>query len=251
VLADLALRPTRRRLLRNGLLAALILEGAIQNDRRAFWAMVILTAIVGFVVSPMQGWKRSLVRFLVVALPVAGLYIAAGWDSGSALFGPVRTLRGMLDTSQSRSSYWREVETWNIAMSTRESGLTGTGLGGQYTEIMENDDISDAYPEYREWPHNQVLGLLLLMGPFAFTGVWALLGMVFFLARRSFRIAADPEARLVAFGCMATVVACVVMAWSDLGLGFPQYKILAALAIAISARLAVETGAWPARPRPA
>jgi len=45
------------------------------------------------------------------------------------------------------------------------------------------------------------------------------------------------------------VVACLVMAWSDLGLGFPQYKAVASLAIAVSARLAVATGAWPARSR--
>jgi O-antigen ligase len=249
VLADLAVRPSRRRFLRNGALAAVILVGAIENDRRAFWAMVVVTLLAAFVLGPKDRWKRAVTRSLRVILPVAALYVGLGWGSGSAIFAPVRTFRGMLDTKASRSSYWREVENWNIAVSLRKAPVAGLGLGGEYTEEMPNDDISSFYPEYRQWPHNGVLGLLLLMGPLGLTSVTALLGLAFFLATRSLRLASTPELQVAAFGCHAAVIACLVLAWSDLGLGFPQYRVFAALAVTVSAKLAVATGAWPARTR--
>ena len=108
---------------------------------------------------------------------------------------------------------------------------------------------SGAYKEFREWPHNSVIGLLFCMGLFGFTATWALLAGVFFLAVRSYRMATAPEHRVAALGCVAAVIACQVMAWGDLGAHFVQYKVFAGLAIAVSAKLAVVTGAWPARHR--
>ncbi len=247
VLGDAVAHPTRRRLLQATLISALLLDGAVANNRRIFWVMVILTLVVAYAVSPMRGWKLGLTRFLVVAAPVVALYVAVGWNRSGAPFGPVQTLRGIVDSSVNRSSYWREVEDWNIAMSIRQVTWTGTGLGGQYTEIMPNDDISGSYKEYREWPHNNFLGLLLLLGPFGFTAVSALSGLVVFLAFRSFRRATHVDDKVAAFGCLAAVVACHAMSWGDLGSHFPQYKVFMALAIAVAARLAVATGAWPAR----
>lgn len=247
VLGDAVAHPTRRRLLQATLISALLLDGAVANNRRIFWVMVILTLVVAYAVSPMRGWKLGLTRFLVVAAPVAALYLAVGWNRSGTPFGPVQTLRGIVDSSVNRSSYWREVEDWNIAMSMRQMTWTGTGLGGQYTEIMPNDDVSRSYKEYREWPHNNYLGLLLLLGPFGFTAVSALSGLVVFLAFRSFRRATNVDDKVAAFGCLAAVVACHVMSWGDLGSHFPQYKVFSALAVAVAARLAVATGAWPAR----
>jgi O-antigen ligase len=249
VVAEAAERPKPRELIRAALLAAVILVGAIENGRRAFWAMVAMTAAVAFFITPARPWKRLLLRYVLIGVPVLALYVGVGWNRGGRIFGPVQTFRGMLDTSTSRSSYWREVENWNIAMSLREAPLTGMGLGGHYTEVMPNDDISMFYPEYRQWPHNAVLGLLLLLGPFGFTAVSGLLGLALYLATRSYRLAEAPGDRVAAFGCIAALIACLVLAWSDLGPGFLQYKFLAALAVTVSARLAVATGAWPAGSR--
>jgi hypothetical protein len=111
---------------------------------------------------------------------------------------------------------------------------------------MANDDVSVGFKEYREWPHNTVLGQLLLMGLFGFTAVWLLPSLTMFLAVRSHRMAATAEQRVAATACMATVIACQVLAWGDTGAHFPQYKIMMGLAVAVAARLAVATGAWPA-----
>jgi hypothetical protein len=202
---------------------------------------------LAYAVAPMRGWKLRLTRVVLMAMPLLVLYVGVGWNRGSRIFGPVQTLRSMADTSVDRSAYWREVETWNIAMSMRWSPVTGIGLGGEYTEYMLNDNIADAYKEYREWPHNTVLGLLMLMGLFAFTAHWVLLPVAVFLAARAYRFARGSDDRVAAVGCLGAVAACLVLAYGDTGAHYPQYKVFAALAVAVAAKLAVATGAWPTR----
>ncbi len=249
LVADLAERPDRRRLVRAALILPLLLLGGMENNRRLLWVMVGSALVAWYLVSPMKGWKRMLTRGMALALPVVVLYVGVGWNRGGRIFSPVQTLRGVSDTSTDRSAFWREVENWNIAMSLRERPILGVGLGGEYTEIMANDDVSVGFKEYREWPHNTVLGQLLLMGLFGFTAVWLLPSLVVFLSVRSYRMAGTGEQRVAAAACVAAVIACQILAWGDTGAHFPQYKVVMGLAIAISARLAVATGAWPARGR--
>jgi hypothetical protein len=249
LVVDLAERPDGRRLLRAAVLLPVLLMGAVENNRRILWVMVGLMLIAWYAVGRRQAWGRAVTRVLVFSLPVVALYVGVGWDRGSRVFAPVKILRGVTDTSRDRSAYWREVENWNIAMSMRQSPLLGVGLGGEYTEVMANDDVSAGFKEYREWPHNTVLGLLLLMGVFGATAVLLLPALVVFLSVRSYRLAATASQRVAAAGTLAAVVACQVLAWGDTGAHFPQYKVVLALAVAVSARLASATGAWPARPR--
>ncbi len=246
VVADLLERPDRGRLLRAALIVPIIVVGAIQNERRLVWVMVEISFLFVYLLGPLKAWRRSLTKMLVVSLPIIALYVGVGWNRGGTFFAPIQNLRSVSDTSADRSAYWREVENWNIAMSLRERPLLGTGLGGEYTEYMANDDVSRFYKEYREWPHNTFLGLLLTMGFFGFTTTFALPAAVLFLAIRSYRAAATPDQRVAALACVAAVTACQVMAWGDLGSHFPQYKVFLGLAIAVSAKLAVATGAWPA-----
>jgi len=249
VTVDLLERPSRGRLARAAVTLPLIVAGMIENNRRLVWVMLLLAFVAAYLIAPMKGWKRSLTRFAAVALPVVLLYVSVGWNRGNKLFAPIQTLRGVTGSSTDRSAYWREVENWNIAMSMRFRPVLGPGLGGSYTEYLPNDDITIWYKEYREWPHNSVIGLLFYLGLLGFTATSALLAGVFFLAIRSHRMATVPEHRVAAFGCIAAVIVCQVMAWGDLGAHFVQYKVLAGLAIAVSARLAVVTGAWPPRRR--
>ena len=247
LLADAMERADLRRTGRAALLLPLLLAGMAENGRRIAWVMLLVMLVVTYLVSPMRGWKRSFTRFVVVALPVIALYVGVGWNSDGRIFAPLQTLRGVSDTSYDHSAYWREVENWNIAMSMRERPVLGLGLGGRYTEHMFNDDISSLYREYREWPHNTVLGLLLLLGLFAFTAVWSLSAAALFLAFRSYRVAVAPEHRAAALACVAMLVACHVLGYGDTGAHYPQYKIFLGLALAVASKLAVVTGAWPSR----
>jgi hypothetical protein len=87
-----------------------------------------------------------------------------------------------------------------------------------------------------------------MLGLFGFTAVWALFAGGLYLAFRSFRSAVSPEDRVAALGCAGALIACHMMGYGDTGAHYTQYKIIAALALAVAGKLAVSTGAWP-RPR--
>jgi len=246
LLADLAERTDLRRAVNAGLLLPIILVGIHENDRRTAWVMLAMSVIAAYAVGAPQRWKRGVTRFAVIGGPILLLYAAAGWNRAGPLFAPLHTLRTLSDASVDRSTRWREVENWNIAMSIREHPIAGIGLGGEYTEFVRGDDISSIFPDFRAFPHNSVLGLLLFSGALGFTAIWSLFGLVVFLAIRSHRLARDAEDRVAALCCIATVIACAVLAYGDTGAHFTQYRVLTALAIAVSGKLAVATGAWPA-----
>lgn len=243
--------PDRARILRAAAPLLLLLLGIKENNRRLAFVELGMALAAVWLLAPAAAWKRKLRRAALLATPLVLLYVAAGWTSTSGrLFGPVRTLRSLLESQSNRSTLWREVENWNIAMSMRERPLLGLGLGKEYTEHAANDDVSFAYREFRSWPHNSILGLLLFGGLFGFTAIWALPALSVFLAVRSLRRAAEPDDRVAALCVVAAVVCCAVQAYGDLGAAFTQHRLLEGLALAVAGKLAVSTGAWPA-PAPA
>ncbi|MGC3996236.1 MAG: O-antigen ligase family protein [Anaeromyxobacter sp.] len=176
---------SRRAMLEAAALAVLPMVGLMENGRRIAWAMLELALMLIYFVSPWKAWKRTVTRAILIGAPVLLLYVAAGWNSGGGgLFGPVHKIRTMLDGSVDSSTFWREVEAWNVANTMRDRPYIGTGLGGEYVETMMNDDISAGYKEYREWPHNTVLGLLLYAGLPGFTLTWFVYPVTLFLAVR-------------------------------------------------------------------
>jgi len=249
VVARLFERFQFRRLRESAFLLLLPFWGMYANNRRLAWVMLGMGLATIFLLSPMRRLKRSVLQAILVLIPVVAVYTAVGWNRQSVIFAPVRTLRSLSDSTRDRSTLWREVEDWNIAMSMRESPLLGIGLGKEYTEHMPNDDISVVYPEFRMWPHNSVLGMLLFGGLFAFTGMWLLFAGTIFLAVRSLDRARAPDERTAALCVVVAVLLCLIQAYGDLGAAFAQYRIVAGLALAVAGKLAVATGAWPASGR--
>lgn len=250
LLADALEHGGRSRWLRNLPLLAVLFLGMVYNNRRLVWVVLAVSAATAFLVSPMRGWKRAFMRAALVLVPLVGLYVGVGWGRPGRIFAPVNALRTVADPRADRSAFWRDVENWNLAMSLRDGLILGVGLGAHYTEYMANDDVTggttaEGYKEYRAWPHNSILGMLLFMGVFGYTASAALLSLVVFWAVRSYRVARAPDLRVAALGCLTVVVSCQLLAWGDTGAHYPQYKVLLGLAIAISARLAVASGAWP------
>jgi O-antigen ligase len=230
------------------LFAPLPIYGQMLNGRRIAWAMLYLALMLIYFISPWRAWKRIITRSLLIGAPVVLLYAGVGWNSsGGGVFGPVHKLRTMLDSSVDSSTFWREVEAWNVASSMRARPLVGIGLGGEYVEHMVNDNIATFYPDYRGWPHNTVLGLMLYAGLPGFVALWLLYPVVIFLAARAYRHARRPYERAAALACAGAVVCAAFLAWGDTGLHFNQAKLALAAAAALASKLAVSTGAWPSR----
>lgn len=249
LVVNLAEREDRASARSAALFLPLILLGLGENARRTAWVMLAVVLFTFYLLGRPRPWKRALTRGMLVAIPILLLYVAIGWDRSGSLFAPVQVLRSLSDSSVDSSTRWRDVENWNLAMSMREHPLLGLGLGHEYTEFVRGDDISAVFSDFKGWPHNSVLGLLLFAGPIGFTAMWSLFGCVVFLAIRSYRMARGPEDRVAAMACIATIIVGAVLAFGDTGAHHAQYRVLTALALAVSGKLAVVTGAWPAAAR--
>ena len=240
-------RSRPRDLLRAALLVPLPFWGIMLNRRRTAYAMLEVTLLVIFLMSSWRPWKRKLTRALLVLSPVVLLFLVAGWNSGGGgIFSPVHKLRTMLDPKIDPSTYWRDVEAWNVTRSMEGNPILGAGLGGEYQEFMFNDDVSGGYKEFRAWPHNTVLGLIFLCGFPGFLAIWLAYPAAVFLAARAYRAAKDPEQAGAALICIAAVICCLLLGWADTGAHFSQYRLCAALALALAGRLALAPGVWAA-----
>lgn len=221
-----------------------ILLGMLANVRRTAWLQLALALAVVFLVARGARWRRPVLALALLSLPALALYGAAGWSSTSPAFAPVQLVRSVVDARLDSSTWNRQVENWNLAMSMRERPLAGRGFGHEWTEHYRGDDVEAVFWRYRAQPHNQLLGFLLFAGPLAFVGIWAPFALLVLLAARAYPRARRPEDRAAALAVGAAAAVVMVQCFSDLGPFFHQYWALTGLALAVGGKLATATGAW-------
>jgi hypothetical protein len=243
-------RTDRKRLVACLLFLPPILLGMKANTRRLVWVELVSALAVAYLLSPWRPWKRAATRFGIAMIPVVLLYAAIGWNSSSAIFAPLSTFRSISETNRDRSTFFRHVENWNLVVNMDDHPILGRGFGHEFVEFYKNDDIS-FFAQYKAEPHNQVLGLLLFGGFLAFNGIWLTFAVGVYLAARAYRAATVPEERAGAMCCIAAIIICLNQVYGDLGPYLTPYKVILALALVMAGKLAVSTGAWPARVRPA
>ncbi len=223
----------------------------VANNRRIAWVELAAGLILLYAITPWTRLKRRVAQGVVLSIPLLAIYAAAGWNSGSGVFAPVRTLRSVVDSDADTSTLWRDWENYNLYYTLQTSPFLGIGLGHEYTEVVHLPDISQAYSLYRYAPHNSVLGLLAYSGAIGFAGLWLILPLGYFFAVRSYRSSREPRDRIAALTCMGALTAFVVQCYGDMGLGSWTSVFTVSPALALVAKQAVATGAWPLRPRPA
>jgi hypothetical protein len=229
------------------LMAAVLLPilaiGMIENNRRLVWVQVALVLLTVFIVSKDNSVKRFLRRYLRIAVPVMAIYVAAGWNSGGGMtYKPVRMLRSVVDTKSDGSSFWRELENFNLLVTMRHNLFFGTGYGHPYEEAVAMPEVP--YPLERYVPHNSIFGLWAYCGLVGYAGltmIWT--GGVYFAMRayHGSRKGQERAAALVSFGA---ILVWLIQCWGDLGLGLWAGVFTVAPALAVSGKLAVAAGEW-------
>ena len=224
---------------------ALLAAGMVANNRRLAWVEVGAALLVVYLTASATRVKRTVRRAAVLAVPLLALYVAAGWTAGSRLFAPVRTLRSLVAARTDWSTAMRDIENFNLLWTVRDNPLLGTGFGHQYVEKVKAVDISDIFPQYRYVPHNSVLGLLAFGGIVGLSAIFLTLAVGVYLAARAHRCAATPAERAAALAAIASVVVYLVQSYGDMGLVSWMGVFTLGPALAVAARLATATGAWP------
>jgi hypothetical protein len=219
-----------------------LLVGIQANTRRTAWLQLALGLVVFLVVARGAAWRRQAGRAALLALPLLVLYGVAGWSSDAAAYRPVQLVRSVTDSTVDRSTWDRQVENWNLAMSMRDRPLVGRGFGHEWTELFAGDEITRIFHRYKTQPHNQILGLLLFAGPLGFVAIWAPLALLVLAGARAYPRARTPEERATALCVAATAIVVGIQCFSDLGPFWPQYAVLTALALAAAGKLATATG---------
>jgi O-Antigen ligase len=236
---------------KNGLLFATlggwIMFGNVLNNRRlsfvSFGVAIILVIII------LRGpVKKVLRKALIILAPLIAVYLVVGQNKTSTIFKPARQIMSVTNQDD-RSSGTRDIENFNLIWTLKRNKIVGAGWGHEYVELVRADDISTYFAQYRFIAHNSVLWLWTVGGLVGFTVIWMQIVVGIFFARRAYLFARSPLERDTAATALVMLSTYMMQAWGDMGVMGLNSTLTAGLAIAMSAKLAVATGAFPVRMR--
>lgn len=214
---------------------------AANNRRTAFVALAGGLLALYLMLEPAVRGRIN--RKLLWVLPFLPIYLYAGRTHGGIIFKPaamVMSVKAQVDASAQS----RDVENFNLTVLIKQHKLTGTGWGHEYPELIKAPDISRFFPQYLFIAHNSILWLLSIGGIVGFVLLTLPLVVGTFLATRSYRFARTPQQRTAATWVVAVIIAYLVQAWADMGTQAETISVILSLALATSAKLACDTGAW-------
>jgi hypothetical protein len=209
-------RPSRDHLLLNLLVQPIVFAGLIVNDRRLAFVSLGAGLLAVVLMGPPQLWTW-LKRSMIVLVPLALVYVAAGWHSSASVFKPVQTLRS-LSSKDDSSNQTRDIENYNLIQTLKRSPLIGSGFGHEYYEAVRANRVDQYFAQYLYIAHNSVLWLLSIGGWIGFTLLWAVYPAAVMVALRAHRAAVSATDRVTAFAAVAAVLCFVIQAWGDMGL---------------------------------
>jgi hypothetical protein len=223
---------------------AVMLAIFLNNRRLAYVGLAAILTTVWLFVRPNPA-KRTLARAGLIAAPFLVAYLLIGWGSSTEAFKPVASIRTIVAANDnehgaSESTRSREIENFNLSQTLRHHPA-GTGLGQEYDEVVKGPDISQDFPLYRYVPHNSVLWLMSMAGPFGFFLLWSMFGVGTYLAARAYRHAIDPGDRAAALIAACAQLLFLIQAYGDMGTQSWSTTWLVAAALAVSGKLAVST----------
>jgi hypothetical protein len=216
--------------------------GMKANNRRMVWVQVAGALAMIYFVSPDNRFKKMARRAVVGATPLACIYALVGWNSGMKIFRPVQMMKSVVDAKTDASSFWRELENYDLIMTLRHHFFLGSGYGHPYEEIVVLPAVP--YDLERYLPHNSVLGLWAYAGYFGYTAMTLLWAAGVYLGIRAYHLGKDPVQRAAGLVTFAAVLIYMVQCWGDMGLGTWTGVYLVGSALAVAGKLAAASGEW-------
>ena len=209
-------RPNRRNALLGLAVLPLLAAAMVANNRRISWVEAAGGLVLLYLLSRRSPIKRFVTQAIVLSIPLTLLYIAAGWNSNSKVFAPVKVFRSVGDSQVDGSTMFRDIENFNLLYMLRSRPILGTGFGHAFEEKVVLPDIS-FYQEYHFMPHNSILGLWCFIGWLGFSGLSLTWVSGVFLAARKFYGARSPDERVAAFVAIAMILIYLIHCWGDIG----------------------------------
>ena len=225
----------------------IIAIGIFSNNRRMAWVQIGVVVVITYLVTPDNRFKKKLRRLSLTTLPLTLGYLVVGWTNTSFfLFKPIHSLRSVIDSESNASSFWRDIENFNLIQTFKMNPIMGSGYGHPYHEFVAMPAVSYSLEPYA--PHNAILGLWVYAGPLGYTALTLLWVGGMYFAIRAYHSTKEPAWRAGALTCFAAVPIYYIQCWGDLGLGTAIGVHMTGPALAMAGKLAVASGAWGKRP---
>jgi O-antigen ligase len=223
----------------------IVLLGMKLNDRRLAYVSLGGSLLAIYALQPNTWLKRRIFQLVMVALPVAVLYVSVGWNRGEGLFAPAQMVKSLIvgDPTAAGADY-RDIENADVISTWADHALVPLGFGHKFHEPVKLPDISRVMPTYQFHPHNQLLWMWAIGGVLGFTLMFAPWVVGLFLAARAHRFSKEPFVRASALTCIALIIAHLNQVYGDMGTRTHFGSVLGGLAVAVAAKLAVRSGAW-------
>ncbi len=210
-------------------LLPLLMAGFLVAQRRASMAALIVSLFVFFVLLPgRQQWK-----FFKWAFPIciaAVLYGAAFWNVDNRLSQPVQMVKTGIERPDREenprdyySNLYREYENYNLAYTTRQNPILGTGFGRAFELPMTLAEID--YPLRDYIPHNQIYWIIVKTGAVGFFLFWFFFNAFAFQAVMIRSRLHNPYLKSVCTVVIVAIIAQMVVSFFDLQLTYYRNMI--------------------------
>jgi hypothetical protein len=210
------------------------------NNRRLAWIELGVALLIVFLALPAGAMRRRANRVLLVAAPVALLYVAAGWNRPGPFFGPLKAISTAL-SYEDASALAREEEIRNLlhTLGKTRNPLFGTGWGLPYQKVTSvYANFGAEWWQYEYLPHNSLLGVAVFGGFAGLAGMWTVVPVASFLAMRAAARAEGRLAKAASLSALGLLPAYAVQCYGDLGFQSLTCGLLLAGALGVASRVA-------------
>jgi hypothetical protein len=198
-------------------------------NRRAAMAALIVSLFVFFILLPgRQQWKFFKWAFPVLVIIV--LYGAALWNVDNRFSQPVQMVKSGIERPDREenprdyySNLYREYENYNLAYTTRQNPLFGTGFGRAFELPLSLAEID--YPLRDYIPHNQIFWVIVKSGSVGFFLFWFFFNSFAFQATWIRSRLNDPYLKSICTVVVVAIIAQMVVSYYDLQLTYYRNMI--------------------------
>lgn len=237
--------PNRKTIGALAVLGPLILMAMVVNDRRLVWVQLAFAVLFTLYATRWSWIKFRMIRVVLVAIPVAVLYVGAGWGtSGTGVFAPVGTIRSMLDSEEDASTKWRDLENFNLYVTLTQNPAIGIGLGKPFVMAVALPDVTSLYELEPYAPHNSLLGMWAYTGYVGFSAWWMVMVVATFIIMRGYKAARAPPERVLLLTSVCSMLIYMVHCFGDIGLSVTTGIFIVSSSVVVAAKTAVVNGGY-------
>jgi hypothetical protein len=207
-----------------------LILGFVVGQRRAAYGAFVAATIAFLVLVPKKNLLRY-VKFILPAILLFVIYVAAFWNSEGRLGSPIKLLKTSIASEQETaadryySNLYREYERYDLAKTVQRSPLKGIGFGNMYDQPIWLQSMPMFFTLRDFIPHNEFLWLLVKMGSIGFFTFCLFFTSYVFYGSSIFSQLQDPYLKAVCAVALVVGISQIFVSYFDLQLTYYRNMI--------------------------